>query len=71
MDSECPAASRIAGQEIVDSGSPFITAMWRTFKFGTKLLPNLDLLGVRELTGRDDASSGLRSYRQLTDGDGR
>ncbi|RDI70695.1 hypothetical protein [Halopelagius longus] len=71
MDSECPAASRIAGQEIVDSGSLFITAMWRTFKFGNKLLPNLNLLGVRGLAGHDDVSPGLGPYRHLADGDGR
>jgi hypothetical protein len=68
MDSECPAASRIAGQTTIDSGALFITAMWNTFKFGNELFPNL---GVLESTGRRRASSGLHSYHHLADGDGR
>jgi hypothetical protein len=71
MDSECPAASRIAGQEVVDSGSRFTFTAMRAITFGSKLLPNLAVLGVRGLTGRDGVSSGLRPYRRMADGDGR
>ena len=70
MDSECPAASRIAGQTSFDSGIFFnFTAMWRTFTFGKLRLPNLAVLGGVAAT--DDESAGLRSYRRLADGDGR
>lgn len=70
MDSECPAASRIAGQTSFDSGIFFgFTAMWRTFAFGKPNLPTLAALGG--LAATDDGSTGLRSYHRLADGDGR
>jgi hypothetical protein len=72
MDSECPAASRIAGKEIVDSGTLFtITAMWRTLKFGKQFLPNFGAFRVSGRSGHGHGSSGLRPYRRLADGDGR
>ncbi|SFR43389.1 hypothetical protein SAMN04488124_1271 [Halogeometricum limi] len=70
MDSERPAASRIAGQTSFRSGIllKFI-AMWRTFTFGKQALPNLGLGVLGRAT--DDESSRLRSYHRLADGDGR
>ncbi len=72
MDSECPAASRIAGQTTFDSGNLFmITAMWRTLKFGKRNLPNLPNLPMLGVPGRSTDERGLRPYRRLAEGDGR
>ena len=71
MDSECPTASRIAGQPISAASANFTFTAMQSFKPGNPT-PGADPLGTSGQS--DDAamamSSGLRPYRHLADGDG-
>jgi len=65
MDSDCPAASRIAGQTSVASGVSF-TANGFTFKRESTTGRRAATLGARSLR-----SSRRRPYYRSADGDGR
>lgn len=69
MDSECPTASRTAGQPTFESGANFTFTPMQSFKRGNPVSANVDL-GV---SGRAHgaAPSGLRPCRRSADGDGR
>jgi hypothetical protein len=69
MDSECPSASRIAGQPIDRHDATFTFTAMQNFKRGN-WIPTRDSLGVLG-SARGAAPSGLRPYRRSADGDGR
>ena len=69
MDSECPSASRIAGQPIDRFDASFTFTAMQNFKRGNWTRPASDSLGV--LGQARAASAGLRPYRRLADGHGR
>ena len=68
MDSECPSASRIAGQQPTDYDATFTFTAMQKFNRGTMALPARDSLGV---LGQAGSSPGLRPHHRLADGDGR
>lgn len=70
MDSECPSASRIAGQPIDRFDAAFTFTPMQNFKRGNWTLPASDSLGVLG-QARAASASGLRPYRRLADGYGR
>ncbi|MFD1684946.1 hypothetical protein [Halobellus litoreus] len=70
MDSECPSASRIAGQQTTEFDANFTFTAMQNFKRGNWTLPARDSLGVLGQAHGVDAP-GLRPYRRLADGDGR
>ncbi|MGQ4556235.1 hypothetical protein [Halobellus sp. GM3] len=70
MDSECPTASRIAGQPTAEFDANFTFTPMQFFKRGNQTVPALDSLGVFGRP-RGHAPSGLRPHRRQADGDGR
>ena len=72
MDSECPTASRTAGQPISAASANFTFTAMQSSKPGNPT-PGADPLGT---SGQSDdaaiaASPGLRPHRHSADGDGR
>ncbi|RLM59872.1 hypothetical protein DVK02_00675 [Halobellus sp. Atlit-31R] len=70
MDSECPSASRIAGQPTTEFDANFTFTAMQPNKRGNRSLPVCDSLGVLG-QARGVSPSGLRPYRRLAGGDGR
>ena len=71
MDSECPTASRTAGQPTSAAGANATFTAMQSPKFGNSA-PNEDPLGASgQPRGAAIAPSGLRPHRRSADGDGR
>ena len=72
MDSECPTASRIAGQPISAAGANFTFTAMQSSKLGNRT-PDAGSLGTSGRSGdvASAASPGLRPHRHSADGDGR
>ncbi len=67
MDSECPSASRIVGQQPTDFDATFTFTAMQNFKRGN---PTPSVLGVLP-QALGVSAPGLRPHRRLADGDGR
>jgi len=70
MDSECPSASRIAGQQPTEYDATFTFTAMQSFKRGNPMSSASGSLGVLR-QAHSASAPGLRPHRRLADGDGR